>query len=239
MPRTRDDLSYWTGRPESQPAHSLAGSTSSSNTPKGVAVNPHDFKRWRQALILSSLLAGCGGAENDVETPPQSRANPEKHCVGKAQAVKPGEQLSALSAETQETCFPTFSEAISFATRGAVQLPATAKPADLKEEHLKAGAASSMSGVTWYLIGLEYEHAAYGGSSFAFYATEPCGSILYGTMPAGWDNIISSSRSFSQCNHSWHFENPNFSGAVVDCGSQCDWLGDAMNDRTSSIFWTQ
>ncbi|WP_224249368.1 hypothetical protein [Hyalangium gracile] len=212
----------------------------------------HDFKPWCHALVLTSLLVGCGGVEGGgdavedsnpeavsaaLATSARGRVTPEKHCVTRAQSLKPGAPLPEPSAAPPEDCFPTFSEAISFATRGAIRLPLTAKPADLKEEDLKA--APVPSGLP-YAIGIGYTETGFSGSSIVFTAVENCGAILYASMPSGWNDAISSMQTFmgSRCRHSFLFEHVNFQGASLDCGLGCNSLG-VLNKQTSSIFWTQ
>lgn len=46
----------------------------------------------------------------------------------------------------------------------------------------------------------------------------------------------SSARNFGGCDIVRHFEHQNFNGAVKDC-SPCAYIGDAMNNRTSSLKW--
>lgn len=201
------------------------------------------------SAVVSIAALGCGDprAESSEEAagsslPPSATglAAPERHCVGRAQAVKPGESLPASSDQSQWECFDTFSEAISFATKGAVRLPATAKPADLEEEDLKV--ASAASGSSDYVIGIEYTDAGFSGNGYIFTAPGPCGTLFVGSLPYGVNDTISSAQAFSGCNNSWHYENfngPLGGGAQVNCGPACSYIGDAMNDRTSSIFWTQ
>ena len=48
-----------------------------------------------------------------------------------------------------------------------------------------------------------------------------------------WNDRISSAKAYSGCIHFRHFEDINYGGAVVTC--TCYYVGDAMNDRTSSL----
>jgi hypothetical protein len=63
------------------------------------------------------------------------------------------------------------------------------------------------------------------------------------SMPAGYDNIVSSSflTASGHCKHNYHFDLPNRAGStVVDCnfGTSCDFMA-TMNDATSSEWWFQ
>lgn len=57
------------------------------------------------------------------------------------------------------------------------------------------------------------------------------------TRTGGWDNRISSSWTFANC-HVRHFEDPFFAGARTVFQDGTSYIGDAMNDRTSSLQWT-
>lgn len=199
------------------------------------------------SAVVSIVAQGCGdpSVESDEQavrsaptTSSQGLAAPETSCVLKAQAVKPGEPLPAAPTASQVDCFATFSEAISSVTQGAVQLSATARAADFKEEDLMRAAAPTRASLP-YIVGIGYADSDFGGTAYIFTSVEPCGAVFYGTLPSGWEDTISSAKAYANCNHSWHYENPHFGGAQRDCGTSCSYIGDAMNDRTSSIFWTQ
>ena len=108
-----------------------------------------------------------------------------------------------------------------------------------------AGVGLAVPAQAQTVIGTEYEHINFGGSSLN--VTAPTGFVctttvadverVLSSMPAGWDNRISSYRTFSNC---WarHFEHINFGGANVGFSGTSSYIGDAMNDRTSSIQWS-
>jgi hypothetical protein len=97
-----------------------------------------------------------------------------------------------------------------------------------------------------YTIGFDYMNTNYGGTSLQWTGGAPCSSNLgYGasSMPSGWnDDISSASSNWSNCNDWRHFENTDYNkkvnGAVIDCSNNnCYYIGNAMNDRTSSETW--
>lgn len=93
---------------------------------------------------------------------------------------------------------------------------------------------------TTYVIGIDYYDANYKGASLAWTGYSPCtADPFYGapSMPSGWNDVISSYKDYSNCNHNPHWENNNYAGAVVSCGPNCSYVGNAMNDRTSSEKW--
>jgi hypothetical protein len=158
------------------------------------------------------------------------------------------EPAPAQVAPTQPRCFETFAEAISFATKGTVRLATDATP-----EVLDQLDAEQQASLNTYLIAVEYlglYHDAYWGS-FTAYASVNCDqgytlsiSNLQGYYASNnWtlNDSIGSARTFPGCLHGYHYDYPNFGGAVIDCPSDPAWncyysMG-AMNDRTSSIRW--
>lgn len=92
------------------------------------------------------------------------------------------------------------------------------------------------------VTGVEYQHANFGGATLTsstgangFVCTGSLTDVdlIYNSVPSGWDNIISSFRGFSNC---WTriWENPNRTGSSFGFTSESSYVGDAMNDRTSS-----
>ena len=57
------------------------------------------------------------------------------------------------------------------------------------------------------------------------------------SMPSGWNDVISSYKDFVRCSNNPHYENNGYTGAVVNCGPNCSYVGNAMNDQTSSEKW--
>jgi hypothetical protein len=197
-----------------------------------------NFKRWSQALVLTSLLAGCGGTDSGESAAHEPVTSAQQHCVMYAMPFKPGEPLPASDTVPEAKCFSTFPDAISFATGGTVRLPATATPANLEESDLKQ---VNQAAPNETVIGIEYMDG-YSGSSLVIVSTfGGCGTLFVNLLgdKLGFNDQISSSKSFAGCNHSYHYENFDAGGAQVDCHGGCTYIGDTMNDRTSSIFWTQ
>ncbi|MFY0577417.1 hypothetical protein ACN28S_26595 [Cystobacter fuscus] len=189
---------------------------------------------------LALALGGCGGLDEARESQPGfSGVVPAQvqHCAVKAVAFQPGEEPPLNPPPAKLDCFASFAEAIAFATQGAIQLPPDATPGQLTPELVSAPDATP----TQNLIAVEYEDAYYGGRSLTFYSETSCYQSNLGTpsLSSDWNDIISSAQAFSGCNNSYHYEHVNYQGAVANCGSACTWIGDAMNDRTSSILWTR
>jgi hypothetical protein len=198
------------------------------------------------ALICFAALSGC--MIDDAELPldegqtlePEPLAGPEpeaRHCVVQAQAVPDGRGPESVPPPADAPrCFSRFSQAIELATAGRVKLPEDAIAVALDDAVL-----STTSSAASYVIGIEYEHADYRGSTFIFTSSYSCAEYSHylSAMPSGWNDRISSARAFSGCYHSYHYEHIHAGGAVRDCGAACPYIGDALNDRTSSIWWTR
>ncbi|WNG20914.1 hypothetical protein [Cystobacter fuscus] len=189
---------------------------------------------------LALVLGGCGGLEvADEPNPDIGDTAPVQgqHCVVEAAAVKPEEEPPSDLPPAKLDCFVSFAEAITFATNGVVQLPPDATPDEFTPEPPSAPDVTP----TQYVIAVEYQHRGYGGRSLTITSRTTCaqGNIVMPSMPSGWNDIISSARAYAECKNSYHYQHVNYGGAVVNCGTACSYIGDPMNDRTSSIRWTR
>jgi hypothetical protein len=205
-------------------------------------------------MMCLTALVGC--SFDDTEPPPETNGAEESadltpldpdsmHCVVRAIAVPidqdpdvalpPRDSNEELTVADSPRCFPTFSQAIDFATASRVTLPSNATPGDLDESLMPI-----TPGGARYVLGVEYRHSNFRGSTYTFYGSTTCltNSYTMNRMPRGWNDEISSAKAYSHCNHSYHWEHINLRGSVRDCGRSCGTLG-AMNDRTSSIRWTE
>ncbi len=163
----------------------------------------------------------------------------ESHCYS---ILSPIDVDSGENSKILESgCFNSFSETIQAATAGRVHLDKDISPNDVTEDMLYSREDSfELTPDTVTVIGLDYKNSSFGGSSYTWSVTgSGCTDTLgfrVGSMSAGWDNVVSSAKSFSDCNHYYHWENTNYAGAVLDCGPTCASMG-VMNDQTSSEEW--
>lgn len=92
------------------------------------------------------------------------------------------------------------------------------------------------------VISIDYIDLNFGGASYTW-TISASGCVSGGptyfvtSMPSGWNDDISSYHAYANCHHNPHYENNNFTGAVSNCASICLYIGDAMNDQTSSEKW--
>lgn len=175
--------------------------------------------------ILTLLIAVAGIVT--AAAPAGANGN----CVVQIAPVQPGQQSSQIS---QPQCFATFAQAIAAATGGTVHLSSTTQPDQLTQAMLAAAPATET------VIGIDYVNSGFTGQDLVWQVTD--GGCKVGqnfsasSMPSGWNDVVSSARSFGGCNTYTHFENSGFTGSELNCGGGCSTMG-AMNDKTSSEKW--
>ncbi|MFB9377582.1 peptidase inhibitor family I36 protein [Kineococcus gynurae] len=108
---------------------------------------------------------------------------------------------------------------------------------------LSGAATTQTSAAATYLLGKFYADLNYGGAVLTVTQNAPCDTnadtdFTLVSMPSGWNDKISSFRTYSDCTARL-FENANFNrdraGASFGPGRFVGYVGSAMNDRTSSI----
>ncbi|GAA1982964.1 hypothetical protein [Catenulispora subtropica] len=108
-----------------------------------------------------------------------------------------------------------------------------------------ATAGSSVNGsvrpMSSYAMGVDYVDAGYSGSSNTATTGDAnfCRdgqSWYWNSMPGGWNDVVSSLRVYGNC---WTtiYEDINEGGAQATFTSDSSYVGNAMNDRTSSQRW--
>lgn len=200
------------------------------------------FQSYAIAMsVIGAMSSGVMAVE--PETDPEMQADSQnavekekgRHCVVETLAVGEGEPQPENVTPADPQCFQNFSEAIFAATGGAVSVSPNTKPEDFNVQELPDDQQPAAS----YVIGIEYQHSNYRGSSIIYRNNRTCSGYQHSVafVGAGWNDRISSARAYSGCNHSVHYEHRDFRGASRDCGTACSYIGDAMNDKTSSIRW--
>lgn len=183
------------------------------------------------AHVLLGLLAFAATAV----AAPYSQAN--KHCVMKVQPA--GAVGSELSANVPE-CFPTFRDAIFFATKRVILLPKEPFRDQLDTlEREQRARRDQLAEAATYVIAIDYENTGYGGSSLIWQQSSPCTpSIGYSasSMPSGWNDRLSSTRGYSDCTKNVLYEHQSWGGTKRTCLPDCSSVG-TMNDKTSSRQW--
>lgn len=192
-----------------------------------IHADPEDFSADSVAPASAAAETSRDGA---AEASPE-RA-PEKHCVVRIEPLRSGEEASAMSAAT---CFDRFSDAIYAATGGAVRLAPTVSPADVTEETVQPESSHQT------VLSIDYRDSNFSGSTLTWVANNTVGcttglSYAAPSMPSGWNDVVSSARTFAGCTYNRHYEHTNYGGSKIDC--YCASMG-AMNDKTSSEKWNR
>jgi len=191
-------------------------------------------------VLLQPEHQGGGMARCEEEIGPSPTPTPPftialdagQHCVIEIDPIQPGESASNIR---PIGCFATFAEAIAAATGGEVQLPANVGPAEVTAEML----APAQNNI---VIGIDYVNSNFQGNTLVWetaYTPGCSDGTTFGApnMPSGWNDVVSSARSYAGCNHYYHYEHTWWTGAVRDCGGSCATMG-VMDNATSSERWT-
>ncbi|WP_150261554.1 hypothetical protein [Streptomyces venezuelae] len=134
-------------------------------------------------------------------------------------------------------CYGTFREAITASTHGRItDAPLSAKHIDQSlAERLKAsmGPAATQS----VQLGVIYADSNYGGSALVLAGANGCqsgnGRDAQINLDGIWNNSVSSLTTLSCWLELW--DAPNTSGIHQEYQQSTSYVGDAMNDRASSI----
>ena len=165
-------------------------------------------------------------------------AAPKKdHCIIHLEPALNGQESRA----TPGACFATLAESVMAATGNRVQLPkdATVEAIDQALQAHDTAAAADAGTAATYVLSIEYNGTYQSGSSRSFTGSAPCTATLgykMGSMTSGWNDVISSSRGYSNCNKIEHYEHADHRGAVRACTPTCNTMG-IMNNETSSLWW--
>jgi hypothetical protein len=200
-------------------------------------------------LFVIATAAACGesaapGDEARMDST-STELQAERHCLVR---MEPGDTAAAPSKVGPMTCYRNISEVISAATHGRVVLPATTKAGEINEKMLRAaGYDDDTAAATGsYLIGIDYTEPNFGGSSLTWTGPVPCYdrytgatyTVYVDSMPAGWDNVISSAETFQYC-RSTTLHDYTYRGGmsmVTGCSSpSLSW----MDNRASSQSWSR
>jgi hypothetical protein len=187
------------------------------------------------SLTLCGLMAFTGAAT-------AASSHPGKHCIIQTQPVPPEPGKQAIRPKVS-ACYNTFPDAIFAATGGRIHLSEAASFADqLKDlDRQQKALKLDLSEASDFVVAIDYKDSGfvYVSGTLSWTSPVPCSatSSRYApSMPAGWDNVVSSTQGLSFCDQNILWENTFYSGVTQTCAPDCTNLG-AMNDRTSSREW--
>ena len=165
-------------------------------------------------------------AESATAAAPPPAARP--HC---ALAAGAGQPLR---------CFATFREAVALATGGRVTTAPASPAAAAQDPAFTAAIEAPATTYASYLLGYEYSDLNWTGGSLALYGSGRCDAssdadFRFPSMPSGWNDRISSFRSYNNCAQQL-FRGTNFSGgALTYIVTNMSYVGSAANDQASSV----
>jgi len=184
----------------------------------------------RLVLIVSLsglLLCGSAGAATAATTARPAASSQGQNCV--AQAEPAGSMVTPTA-----TCYSSFSAAIRAATGGRVVLPASAKPSSVTPKDIDAWNAAP---ATVFVLSIDYKDANFGPPSLTWTQSSDCGKFQAASMPSGWNDVISSLVTGTNCANSL-YQNVNFGGMRLDISKNTARSGiGSFNDLTSSQKW--
>jgi len=180
-----------------------------------------EARRFALTTLLASTLAlGCSSS---TENPQAAGARGPQHCDIVVAKLQPGQTTSDV---ISRDCGDNEDDSNTFAA-------ASGKRALI---------------MTWY------EDAGYGGGSQKIYGDDgPCDDAGYGipnvgvyddiTWPfGGWNDTISSFKTWNYCNHAAAYEHENYGGRCDDwydpgaAGLGVKYVGDKMNPMITSFY---
>jgi hypothetical protein len=202
--------------------------------PKEKAVKKLNTAAAALAFVASALAAAPAQAAPPISSTPSDKT---PHCV------------HDVSGRTPAVCYASFREAVRQATGGRVtDAPASARLAARdKGFEAKVNAAAEQSSLTGVdadtVISIEYMDRNEEGEDQIWKATRGCpddnlDDVDHEISHVGWsDNQISSFHGYANC---WvkHWQYASFHGASVGYNSAASYIGDPMENRTTSIQWS-
>ena len=101
------------------------------------------------------------------------------------------------------------------------------------------GAMLAATATTTYVLGRLHDDANRTGAFFEITASGPCDTSSdvdweLASLPSTWNDRASSFQGYSSCELRV-YENASFGGLSYGAYASTDYIGDAMNDRTSSV----
>jgi hypothetical protein len=93
-------------------------------------------------------------------------------------------------------------------------------------------------GSPMYVMAIAYDEPSYGGSSYTIMQPWQCATFPYDAyaLPAAFDNWISSVKLFSDCTNITLYENVDDGGASITFFGDTPYVGEAMDNRTTSLI---
>lgn len=182
------------------------------------------------ALATSAGAAPSTPSENSSESRTGAPVAPTalKHCALAAGHKQP------------PRCFATFRESVAFATGGRVRTAPDSPRAAATDPAFTAAVEADAGTSAQYLLGYEFADLNWVGATLALYGNGRCDAssdidFRFNSMPAGWNDRISSFKSYNNCAQQL-FRGTNLSGgSLTYIVANMSYVGSAANDQASSL----
>lgn len=185
------------------------------------------YSRFLAAAGIMTTLAGAtsGQAGAQVVVPVATPAPQARNCVVWISPLG----ASGQSRTSPMRCYSTWDRARTIA-RGR-------PPAAFLRSAPDVGQVATAS----TLISTDYGQGSFSGDTLTWTVPNSSGcnggnAYQAASMPSGWNDRVSSSKSAGGCAENDHFQNTNFLGAGITC--TCSTMG-SLNNATSSETWNQ
>jgi hypothetical protein len=197
------------------------------------------------AAPLALVLAGPAAAVPTGPAPATAAATGDTSESATAAATPPATttpHCALFAGSSTLHCFATYRAAIAYGTGGRVtDAPLSAAAAALDPRFATEMAAlPAATPKASILLGTEYASINFTGGSVNLFGSGGCDhssdvDFRFASLPAGWNDRISSFRSFSNCAQQL-FRSVNFTGGTLTLIiSSLSNVGTAANDQASSI----
>jgi hypothetical protein len=134
-------------------------------------------------------------------------------------------------------CYPTYSEALTAGSDGAITVSSSMTPRRLSDAILADSTVDS--GLSSVLIGTEWVLSGYTGASTSYFAASTCSSTQTWDLSYvgdSWNDRFNSGRGFGGCDTNKKFQDANFGGTLLACTPNCSDYG-SLNNEVSSLRW--
>ena len=207
---------------------------------------PRVPRRWPTLLAaLAALLlapAGPAAAAPGTGAVPAAGAPAPETATAAARPPAAAAPHCVLAAGVRQAprCFATFPAAIAAATGGRVTTAPATPAVAVGDAAFTAALQEAPSTFASVVVGIEYADLNYGGASLSMTAPGRCDNSMdvdyrFSSLPSGWNDRISSFRSYSNCAQQL-FRGTSYSGgALTNIVSSLSYVGSAANDQASSI----
>jgi hypothetical protein len=195
------------------------------------------------APLLLALAAPAAAVPVGPAVVPAQAGGPtaESATAAAAPPATAAQHCALVAGSSTARCFATYRAAVAYGTGGRVTTaPVSARTAALDPAFARSMAAlPAATAKASVLLGTEYANANFGGASLSLGSgrcdTSADADFRFASLPSGWNDRITSFRSFSNCAQQL-FRNTNFGGgALTIIITSLANVGVAANDQASSL----